>query len=49
MIVNEKGLLKVMKEAHKGYGYSVAVTNDASGVAGECSFSLPWHSPHCWR
>lgn len=32
MIVNEKGLLKVMKEAHKGYGYSVAATNDAIGV-----------------
>lgn len=32
MIINEKGLIKIMKEAHKGYGYSVAVTNDAIGV-----------------
>lgn len=32
MIVNEKGLLKIMKEAHKSYGYSVAATNDAIGV-----------------
>lgn len=32
MIINEKGLIKIMKEAHKGYGYSVAATNDSIGV-----------------
>ena len=32
MIVNEKGLLKIMKEAHKSYGYSVAATDDAIGA-----------------
>lgn len=32
MIVNEKGLLKIMKEAHKSYGYSVAVETDTAGV-----------------
>lgn len=32
MIINEKGLIKIMKEAHKSYGYSVAATDDAIGV-----------------
>lgn len=31
MIINEKGLIKIMKEAYKGYGYSIAVTDDVAG------------------
>ena len=32
MIINEKGLLKIMKEAHKGPGYNVAAEIDAGNV-----------------